>query len=106
MAGRSDQRDRNQRRRARDGRRGAQRRGRSSLRRPPQEGPGPENRQQAADRHRLRGGGADAEGGEVAEPGGPGEDEDGGDPGEAIEQLVQSTVASLQAPALDRPSRK
>ena len=31
---------------------------------------------------------------------------DGGDPGEAIEQLVQSTVASLQAPALDRPSRK
>jgi AcrR family transcriptional regulator len=28
---------------------------------------------------------------------------DGADPGEAIEQLVQSTVASLQAPALDRP---
>ena len=30
---------------------------------------------------------------------------DGADPGEAIEQLVQSTVASLQAPALDRPAR-
>jgi AcrR family transcriptional regulator len=29
---------------------------------------------------------------------------DGNDPGEAIEQLVQSTVASLQAPALDRPA--
>jgi AcrR family transcriptional regulator len=29
---------------------------------------------------------------------------DGDDPGEAIEQLVQSTVASLQAPALDRPA--
>jgi AcrR family transcriptional regulator len=29
---------------------------------------------------------------------------DGADPGEAIEQLVQSTVASLQAPALDRPA--
>jgi len=28
---------------------------------------------------------------------------DGADPGEAIEQLVQSTVASLQAPPLDRP---
>src|SRR5690349_22659654 len=31
-------------------------------------------------------------------------DADGSDPGEAIEQLVQSTVASLQAPALDRPA--
>ena len=32
---------------------------------------------------------------------------DGSDAGEAIEQLVQSTVASLQAPAIDRPeSRK
>jgi hypothetical protein len=30
---------------------------------------------------------------------------DGADPGEAIEQLVQSTVASLQAPALDRHAR-
>ena len=29
---------------------------------------------------------------------------DGSDAGEAIEQLVQSTVASLQAPALDRPA--
>src|SRR5437870_8034605 len=29
---------------------------------------------------------------------------DGADPGDAIEQLVQSTVASLQAPALDRPA--
>jgi len=29
---------------------------------------------------------------------------DGTDPGDAIEQLVQSTVASLQAPALDRPA--
>jgi len=29
---------------------------------------------------------------------------DGADPGEAIEQLVQSTVASLQAPPLDRPA--
>lgn len=29
---------------------------------------------------------------------------DGTDPGEAIEQLVASTVASLQAPPLDRPS--
>jgi AcrR family transcriptional regulator len=29
---------------------------------------------------------------------------DGADPGEAIEQLVKSTVASLQAPALDRPT--
>ncbi len=28
---------------------------------------------------------------------------DGADPGEAIEQLVRSTVASLQAPPLDRP---
>src|SRR5437667_12379128 len=28
----------------------------------------------------------------------------GADPGDAIEQLVQSTVASLQAPALDRPA--
>ena len=27
----------------------------------------------------------------------------GADPAEAIEQLVQATVASLQAPALDRP---
>jgi len=31
-------------------------------------------------------------------------DADGSDPGDAIEQLVQSTVASLQAPALDRPA--
>src|ERR1044071_3737650 len=31
---------------------------------------------------------------------------DGTDPGEAIEQLVKSTVASMQAPALDKPSRK
>ena len=29
---------------------------------------------------------------------------DGGDPGAAIEQLVKATVASLQAPALDRPA--
>src|SRR5947207_15682275 len=29
---------------------------------------------------------------------------DGADAGDAIEQLVQSTVASLQAPALDRPA--
>ena len=29
---------------------------------------------------------------------------DGADPGDAIEQLVQSTVASLKAPALDRPA--
>jgi AcrR family transcriptional regulator len=28
---------------------------------------------------------------------------DGADPGDAIEQIVKSTVASLQAPALDRP---
>src|SRR5262249_21869534 len=31
---------------------------------------------------------------------------DGSDPGEAIEQLVQATVASLQAPAIARPPRK
>ncbi|MFY0014693.1 hypothetical protein ABTP72_19565, partial [Acinetobacter baumannii] len=30
---------------------------------------------------------------------------DGGEPGEALEQRVQSTVASRQAPALARPSR-
>jgi AcrR family transcriptional regulator len=29
---------------------------------------------------------------------------DGADPGDAIEQIVKSTVASLQAPALDRPA--
>src|SRR6201988_1264983 len=29
---------------------------------------------------------------------------DGTDPGEAIEQLVKSTVASMQAPALDKPA--
>ena len=29
---------------------------------------------------------------------------DGGDPGAAIEQLVKATVASLQAPAVDRPA--
>src|SRR5499427_3077471 len=29
---------------------------------------------------------------------------DGADPGEAIEQIVKSTVASLQAPALDKPA--
>src|SRR3954462_14037733 len=31
---------------------------------------------------------------------------DGSDAGEAIEQLVQSTVASLQAPAIDRPATR
>ena len=31
-------------------------------------------------------------------------DSDGADAGDAIEQLVQATVASLQAPALDRPA--
>ncbi len=31
---------------------------------------------------------------------------DGSDAGEAIEQLVQSTVASLQAPAIDRPASR
>lgn len=31
---------------------------------------------------------------------------DGSDAGEAIEQLVQSTVASLQAPAVDRPASR
>jgi AcrR family transcriptional regulator len=31
---------------------------------------------------------------------------DGADAGEAIEQLVQSTVASLQAPAVDRPASR
>jgi hypothetical protein len=32
-------------------------------------------------------------------------DADGSDAGHAIEQLVQATVASMQAPALDRPER-
>jgi len=31
-------------------------------------------------------------------------DQHGTDPGEAIEQLVKSTVASMQAPALDKPA--
>ena len=31
---------------------------------------------------------------------------DGGDPGAAIEQLVKATVASFQAPALDRPAAR
>jgi hypothetical protein len=31
-------------------------------------------------------------------------DADGADPGNAIEQLVRATVASLQAPALDQPA--
>ena len=31
---------------------------------------------------------------------------DGAEPGEAIEQLVKATVASLQAPALDRPASR
>jgi len=31
---------------------------------------------------------------------------DGSDPANAIEQLVQATVASFQAPALDQPARR